>query len=115
MTVVTVAEYKVFDRVPHSAHDTLILDLIEAAEAEALQYMDRQDLPRKGEDEAPDECDTSVVIDVISEGSNLAPDVRKAIYYLVQSSYSAKDMDEGEKLKRAAFSILAPHRRRLGA
>lgn len=115
MTVVTVAEYKAFDRVPHDSDDALILDLIEAAEAEALQYMDRQDLPRTGEDEAPDECDTSVVIDVISEGSNLAPDVRKAIYYLVQSSYSAKDADEIGKLRNAALTILAPHRRRLGA
>lgn len=115
MTVVTVDQYKTFDRVFIDDDDALILDLIEAAEAEALQYMDRQDLPRKGEDPAPDECDTSVVIDVISEGSDLAPDVRKAIYYLVQSSYSSKDADEQEKLRAAAFKILAPHRRSLGA
>lgn len=115
MTVVTVAQFKAFDRVIHNSDDALILDLIAGAEAEALQFMDRQDLPRFGEDEAPDEADTSVVIDVISEGTSLAPDVRRAIYYLVQAGYSAKDIDESVKLRKAAETILFPHRRQMGA
>lgn len=115
MSVVTVAQVKAFLRVYNTSDDELLLDLIDAAEAEALQYMDRQDLPRMGEDEAPDECDTSIVIDVISEGSTLAPDARAAIYYLVQSKYEAKDADEIAKLRNAAIQLLAPHRRKWGA
>lgn len=114
MTVVTVAQVKAFLRVTHSLDDDLLLDLIGGSEAEALMYMDRQDLPRAGEDEAPDECDTSIVIDVISEGASLAPDVRNAIYYLVQSKYEAT-ADEAMKLRNAAFALLAPHRHRQGA
>lgn len=114
MSVVTVAEFKAFARVIHTLDDVLILDLIEAAEAEALQYMDRQDLPRRGEDIPPDECDTTLVIDAISEGSDLAPDVRLAICRLVQAAYEAT-VEEADKLRAAAMTSLAPHRHRLGA
>lgn len=115
MTVLTVDQVKTFLRVAHTSDDDLLADLIEAAEAEALMWMDRRDLPRAGEDEPPDECDTSIVIDAISEGTHLAPDVRVALYYLVQAKYEARDADETRKLRDAAFAMLAPHRHRLGA
>lgn len=115
MSVVTVAQVKAFLRVINTSDDELLGDLIDAAEAEALQYMDRQDLPRVGEDEAPDECNTAIVIDPVSDGVSLAPDARLAIYYLVQSKYEAKDADEITKLRKAAETIMAPHRRNWGA
>jgi hypothetical protein len=115
MTVVTVAQVKTFLRVINTSDDALLLDHIAASEAEALMYMDRRDLPRVGEDEPPDECDTAIVIDIISEGTSLAPDVRQAIYYLVQSKYEARDADDVMKLRGAAFALLAPHRHRMGA
>lgn len=115
MTVVTVAQVKAFLRVTHTFDDELLLDLIGGAEAEALMFMDRRDLPRVGEDDIPDECDTSIIVDVISDGVSLAPDVRSAIYYLVASKYEAKDADEIGKLRNAALALLAPHRHRQGA
>lgn len=115
MSVVTVAQVKAFLRVFITSDDLLLLDLIESSEAEALQYMDRTDLPREGEDESPAECDTAVIIDPVSDGATLAADVRQAIYYLVQAKYEATSADEIEKLRRSAFAMLAPHRRRLGA
>jgi hypothetical protein len=114
MTVLTISQVKTFLRVFHTLDDELLLDLIAAAEAEALQYMDRQDLPRVGEDESPDECDTALVIDVISEGTSLAPDVRAALYYLIQAKYEAANPDDAAKLRKAGETLLAPHRRRLG-
>jgi hypothetical protein len=114
MTVLTVAEVKEFLRVSHTVDDSLLLTLIASAEAQALMWMDRQDLPRAGEDEAPEECDTAIVIDVISEGVSLAPDVRLALFYLIQSAYEAQ-ADDAEKLRNAAFAMLSPHRHRRGA
>lgn len=121
MTVLSVAEVRAFLRITHTNDDELLLQLIAGAEAEALMWMDRQDLPRAGEDEPPDECDTSVIIDVISEGTSLAPDVRVALFHLVQARYegspkfAAGENTEIDKLRSAALAILAPHRRRHGA
>lgn len=115
MSVVTIAQVKKFMRVFITSDDELILDLIEGSEAEALQYMDRTDLPREGEDLSPDECDTSVVIDPVSDGATLAPNVRQAIYFLVQSKYEGQSAEDISKLRDIAFTLLAPHRRRLGA
>lgn len=115
MSVVTLAPVKAFLRVLHTSDDDLLQDLIDASEAEALQYMDRTELPPTGDDPDPDECDTAVVITPVSDGASLAPDVRLAIYYLIQSKYEAKDADEISKLRNAALAILAPHRRQLGA
>lgn len=111
MSVVLLADLKRHLRVTHTSDDLLLQQLLDAAEGEALAFLDRDSLPRIGE-ECPDECDTARVEDPVSDGDDLEPSVRVAVFLLVQATYEAQDM---KSLREAAHTLLWPFRCRLGA
>lgn len=116
MSVVTVAEVKLFLRVIHTDDDALLQTLIDAAEDEACRFCDRDYLPTLPVDYPPeyDSSSSEMSEDIPSSEDPIAPSVRQAIYYLVQSYYEASDSDEAEKLRSAARTLCFPYRARLG-
>jgi len=114
MSVVTVDEAKRYLRVIHELDDGLIQELIDDAEDECLQYIDRPSMPRIGVD-CPDDCDTAAIDDPVSDGGDLPRSLRRGILLIVQAAYEAKDADEAAKMRRAAEVVWSPYRCRLGA
>jgi hypothetical protein len=112
MSVVTVEQAKIYLVVTHNHDDARILQLLQEAEDECLQYLDRAALPRTGA-ACPDECDTSA--DPVSDGNDLAPGLRRGILLIVQGGYEGKDADEMAKLRTAAEVCWAPFRCNWGA
>lgn len=111
MSVVLLADLKRHLRLTHDSDDLLLQQLLDGAEGEALAFMDRDSLPRIGE-ACPDECDTARVENPVSDGDDLEPSVRIAIFLLAQADYEAQDM---AALKAVAHGKLWPFRCRLGA
>ncbi len=112
MSTVTVDQIKAYLRVTHNSDDTLLQTLIDGAEDEALQFLDRDSLPRRGE-AAVDEEDSNQP-EAASDSDDLAPVVRLGIYLIVQAGYEAKDAAEMNAVRRAAEVKWMPYRNRLG-
>src|SRR5690606_14645385 len=110
MPEVTVSEVKSFLRVIHSADDAMIQILIDSAEQEACNFMNRTmlaTLPIEYESDSESE-------DTPSSEDPIAADVRVAVYLLVQAKYEKPDPDEAMKMRHAAETLLWPYRRLLG-
>lgn len=103
--VVTVEDAKQWMRVFHSADDDLIRRILEGAEQEALDIMDRPDFSEWLEPSSESEPE--------SEPSVPAA-VNTAIMLLAQASYEATPSDM-EKLRLVAKFKLDPYRKNLGA
>lgn len=114
MSVVTLEEVKAQVKVMHTSDDVQLQQLIDDVEDECLQYLDRTSLPRVGV-ECPDECDTAVVDDPVSDADDLPRSLRRGIVLMVQGYYEAKDADEMRKLRAAAEVLWHPYRCHLGA
>lgn len=110
MSIVTLSEIKSYLRVIHSADDSLLQALIDAAEDEALRFLNRDELATLPL-EYPSESETE---EVPSSEDEIAPSVRVAIYYLVQSKYEGTKPDDIPKLRNAAEVLLMPYRTGLG-
>lgn len=113
MSVVTIAEAKLALVIIGTADDARLQQYIDDAEDECRQYLDRDVLPRI-DAECPDDCDTSYVPDPVSDGSDLPKSLRRGILLIVQGAYEGKDADEMMKLRKAAETLFAPFRCRLG-
>jgi hypothetical protein len=99
MSVLTLDEAKSFLDVIHSADDEKLQLLIEAAEDEAKQYLNRSNL---------EEWDST------NEGIDLVPgSVLLGILLLLQANYQATP-DEMEKLRQVAEMKLTPYRLEMG-
>lgn len=113
MSVVTVAQAKLLLRIIHTSDDALLQQLIDDAEDECRQFLDRDVLPREDAD-CPDDCDTAYVPDPVSDGADMANSLRRGILLIVQGAYEGKDADEMMKLRQAAAQVWQPFRCRLG-
>jgi len=113
MSVVTVAEAKLALTVIHASDDARLQQLIDDAESECLEFIDRDVLPRTGAD-CPDDCDTALIPDPVSDADDLPRSLRRGILLIVQASYEARDADEMSKLRKAAEVCWFPFRCRLG-
>jgi hypothetical protein len=129
MSIVKVEQLKAWLRITHNSDDALLQDCIDGAEDEALVFMDRVDLPRRGQ-MAVDECDSNTTrpydsndftsqghyrpSEALSDSDDIAPSVRIAIYLLAQGSYEGKDASEMQAVRDAAETKLFPFRNRLG-
>lgn len=107
MSDLTLTEVKAYLDVIHTADDAKLQLLLDAAEDEALQFMDRDDLTSWGEC-----CSESISSETASE-LEMPASVRLGILILVQASYQATP-DEQEQLRRVAETKLFPYRCRLG-
>lgn len=112
MSLVKVEDMRAYLRVIHTSDDPLIQRLIDGAEDEALQYMDRKELPRRNET-AVDECDSNTP-EVVSDSDDLAPSVRAGIYMIVQAQYEGLSADDVQKFRAAAEVKWTPYRNQWG-
>lgn len=112
MSYVKVDQVKAYLRVIHNADDALLQVLIDGAEDEALQFMDRAELPRRG-DTAVDECDSNQP-EAISDSDDLAPAVRMGIYLIIQAMYDGIGASDFEVIRKAAETKWMPYRNGLG-
>ena len=113
MSVVTVAQVKLHLRVFQSLDDTLIQLLLDGAEDEAKQYLDREELPRR--DDGCADCHSDSSLDPASDSDDIAPTVRIGIFLLVQALYEGTNPDDMIRLREAAMAMMRPYRCRMGA
>lgn len=109
MSVTTLAAIKRYLRVTHTSDDTLLQDLLDSAEDEALRFMNRDELPGVAYS-LPE--DSSSEADVASE-DDIAPSVVMALAILVSMDYEAAPADR-MTLRLAAESKLQPYRTEIG-
>ena len=102
MSIITLEIAKQYLDVIHNSDDAKLQRLLDGAEDEAAQYMNRSLadlLPEEVSSENPDDLPGSVVLGVM---------------LLLQAAYQATT-DDAEKLRRAAEVKLAPYRCGWGA
>jgi hypothetical protein len=99
MSAITLSEAKAFLDVIHSFDDTKIQLLLDAAEDEAKQFLNRDDL---------EEWDSN-----ISSTDPIPGSVKIGVLLLLQSNYQATP-DEANKLRQVAEIKLQPYRLELG-
>ncbi|WP_339617205.1 head-tail connector protein [uncultured Gilvimarinus sp.] len=105
MSVILLADAKKYLDVIHSYDDDKIQMLLDSAEDEALQFMDRANLTDWG-----DCCEP--VSEPVSE-QPLPGSVRLGIYIMLQAAYQASPAD-AEQLRDVAEVKLMPYRCNLG-
>lgn len=109
MSTIKLADVKLALRVFHNADDVLLQSLTDAAEDEALRFLNRTELPTLPLDypESPSSED------VPSSEDPIAPSVFTAVVCLVKADYEAP-VNEIEALRKAAETKLMPYRTGLG-
>lgn len=103
MSLILLADAKLYLDVIHDADDEKLQTLLDGAESEALNFMDRDQFGQL----CP--CDE----DFEDEVENMPPDVRVGVLILMQSAYQSSPSD-AEQLRRVAETKLMPYRCRLG-
>lgn len=116
MSTVTLEEVKRWCRVFHSNDDTLLGELIDQAEDEALRFLNRTQPPTLPLDYPPeyDSSSSELPEDVPSTDDPVAKSYVKAVSILVQAYYEAPTQEERDKMREAAFNVLMPYRTGLG-
>lgn len=110
-TTVTVAEIKQNLRIAHDSDDDLLYRLIENAEDECRQFLNRSQLPLEDPDtNSPLESQS----EPISDSSRLAASVRQAIYLLVEAGYDRLEAGDLQVFRQSAEVKLFPYRIGLG-
>lgn len=110
MSEFTLTSVKRFLRVIHTADDALLQDLVDSAEAEAMRFTNRTELPTLPVDYPASEASE----DVPSSGDPVAADVFTAICLLVKADYEATTPEEVAGYRKAAEVKLWPYRALLG-
>ena len=95
MSIITLATIKQDLRITHNSDDAILQIYLDAAEDEALRFLNSVELPLDTNDE-------------------LAPSVYGGVFLLVRSKYDAENGDEIAKLRRCAETMLMPYREELG-
>jgi len=107
--VIALATVKSYLRVTHTGDDALLQTLLDGAEAEAMRYMNRTELPGAPYD-LPE--DSSSEPDITTE-SDVFPDVVLGVCLLVAIDYDAAPEDRAT-LRLAAETKLTPYRKEIG-
>lgn len=103
MSLIPLADAKRYLDVIHSADDDKLQDLLDGAEREALNFMDRTDFGEL----CP--CDSNYE----SESERVLPDVKTGVLILLQAVYQASP-DDAARLRHVAEVKLMPYRCQLG-
>lgn len=101
MSIISIDIAKTYLDVIHSADDEKLQMLLDGAEDEATQFMNRDNLT---------EWDSDMVI---ASDYSMPPGVMVGIVLLLQASYQA-GVDEIDKLRKAAETKLTPFRLHMG-
>lgn len=110
MSIVLLADVKRDLRLTHNSDDTLIQQLIDGAEDEAKQYLDRGELPRR-DDPIPEECESDSTANAASDTDDIAPAVRLGIFLLVKAAYEGVDGAEMDRVRGVAFGQMRSYRK----
>lgn len=120
MSIITLAEAKAFLDVIHTSDDDKLQALLDGAEQEALDFMNRRDFTEIcvpwPEDHDDYESDTLVAQDQMSDvvaDYGMPASVRNGILMLLQGVYQA-DPDDQAKLRKIGETLLFPYRCGLG-
>lgn len=118
MSDLTLSDVKKYLDVIHSADDDKLQMLLDAAEDEALQFMDRPSLTdwRTCAEIRCDEAVSESVSESVSEASSelsMPGSVRLGVLILVQAAYQASPQEQ-EQLRKVAETKLMPYRCGLG-
>lgn len=128
-SIVKLEHVKRYLRITHDDDDLLLQDLIEQAEDECCQFLNRRSLPRRketGEAELDSntlpEWDSNLLDsnhhfpyrEAVSDSDDLATPVRGGIYLIVQGMYEGKDPDELWTIRKAAEVKWQPYRTKIG-
>lgn len=111
MSDIALADVKAFLRVTGSADDTLLGQLLDGAEAEVCRFCGRLELPTL----PPDLPTSDGAEDDVSSYDLVAPDVKVAVFMLVQAAYEATSPDDMAKIRAAVETKCMPYRTGLGA
>ena len=103
MSLTTLNEAKQFLKVTHSDDDDTLQRLLDGAEAEALNFMDREQFGEL----CP--CDSNFE----TESAHMTADVKTSVLLLVQADYEAPPID-AKALRDLAHAKLQPYRCRWG-
>lgn len=124
MSVILLANAKTFLQVIHDEDDERIQQLLDAAEDEALEFMDRDYLPTIGGPELPSEGSEQNPTsegETASEGSDeVRPSVRLAVFLLLKAAYDGADDRpvrgalDLKAIRERAEQLLMPFRCQLG-
>jgi len=108
MSVIDLATAKSFLDVIHSADDQKLQLLLDAAEDEAAQFMNRANLNGPWRSAACEPC-SEILSEPASEPEAVPKSVMLGVLLLLQAGYDAGP-DDMEKLRRAGEVKLAPYR-----
>lgn len=108
MSVINLQVVWEFLDMTHHGDDAKLQRLLDGAEDEALQFMDRDTLPRRQDSDEPISDSEPV-----SDGVDVAPSVVTAVCLLVQADYDQTGADAAAT-KDLAFRKLRPFRARMG-
>ena len=116
MSIVTVTQVKRYLRVIHTDDDTLLQELIDQAEDEALRFLNRTQAPTLPLDYPPeyDSSSSEIPEDVPSSEDPAAQSFIRAVCILVQASYEQPDADKAASMRRNAETVLMPYRTEIG-
>jgi uncharacterized phage protein (predicted DNA packaging) len=112
VSIVSLESLKRYLRVDHSHDDVLLQELLDAAESQALSFLNADSFERVREVfatyfESSSEASTSEPV--------LPPDIPAAIRLFVRAEYDAEDASAMANLKDLAEAKLFPYRMELGA
>lgn len=117
MSRIPLAEAKAFLDVIHVHDDAKLQGLLDGAEQEALDFMDRQDFdslcPECGDIDTDAHNEASDYLSEITAEYGMPGSVRTGVLWLLQAAYQATPVD-AEKLRTSAERLLFPHRCNLG-
>ena len=116
MSAVTVEEIRAFLRIIHTDDDDMLQVLIDAAEDEAKRFVNRSELPTLPLDYPPlyNSSSSEIPEPIPSSEDPIAPSVRVAIYFLVQSKYEGTKPEDVMRIRQNAETLLFPYRTELG-
>ncbi len=110
MSVIDLEEAKKYLDVIHDDDDDKLQMLLDGAEDEALQFMDRDSFAELCSCDVNSESESS---ESESELSFIPPSVKLGVLVLLQAAYQASP-DDSEKLRAIAERYLFPYRCKLG-
>ena len=118
MSTVKLQEVKDWCRVIGNRNDALLQRLIDQAEDEALQFLNRTSPPTLPLT-YPSCCDSDAVSSENPTSSSenpadVAPGYKKAVCILVQASFEVPDPDEQASMRKNAEVVLFPYRACIG-
>jgi hypothetical protein len=120
LSLIPLAEAKAFLDVIHTSDDAKLQALLDGAEQEALDFMNRVDFtsicPYLPEDHEDYDSDVHVLAEQMSDivaDYGMPASVRTGILMLLQASYQAEPDDQA-KLRRIGETFLFPYRCGLG-